>query len=130
MSRAGRGSLTKSKRRTVWERDGGRCHYCREAVPAGPQRSLDHVWPKVLGGSNRNDNLVAACIPCNEARGEATDKCRCAFCIAATKSEMASVRPPTQRTYRGGGAIASIAEVAGFRWTADGWKAYRQGDQP
>lgn len=123
MSRAGRGSLTKSKRRTVWNRDGGRCHYCHTELPLGPDCTLDHVWPKALGGSHANDNLVAACKPCNEARGEDTDKCRCDFCTAAMKAGAASPRPPVPRIHRGKGSIASLAEIAGFAWTSDGWKA-------
>ena len=123
------GGVKRSKRRTLWSRDGGRCHYCQAAVTL-TEASFDHIWPRALGGSSANDNLVTSCLPCNEGFGDDTDKCRCDFCAAAMRSELAANRPPPARTYRGRGAVATLAEIAGFRWTADGWKPYREGETP
>lgn len=33
--------------------------------------SLEHFWPRSLGGSNRLENLSLAHIRCNQARGDA-----------------------------------------------------------
>jgi 5-methylcytosine-specific restriction endonuclease McrA len=47
-------------------RDGHRCVYC--GAPDGPL-GLDHLKPRVLGGSHAVENLVTACRRCNSARG-------------------------------------------------------------
>jgi 5-methylcytosine-specific restriction endonuclease McrA len=55
-------------RRNVLRRDGHRCQYCgsRERL------TLDHVVPKSRGGPDAWDNLVAACVPCNNKKGNRT----------------------------------------------------------
>lgn len=45
----------------------GRCYYCNEKIF---RITIDHFIPKVLGGTNRRDNLVPACYECNHAKGE------------------------------------------------------------
>ena len=47
-------------------RDGSCCMYC-ERTPQndGVQVHVDHVNPRVAGGSNGEVNLVAACRDCN-----------------------------------------------------------------
>jgi 5-methylcytosine-specific restriction endonuclease McrA len=45
-----------------WE---GRCAYC-DCQPE--QITLDHVVPKVKGGTTQRLNLVPACAPCNVAK--------------------------------------------------------------
>ena len=47
----------------VLERDDYTCHYCGTVAD-----SVDHVLPKVRGGSDDEANLVAACIRCNSAK--------------------------------------------------------------
>ncbi len=55
-------------RRNVLRRDGMRCQYC------GSKESLtvDHVHPKSRGGRDTWENLVAACVPCNNRKGNRT----------------------------------------------------------
>jgi 5-methylcytosine-specific restriction endonuclease McrA len=49
-----------------WER---RCAYCGALnVPL----QMEHIVPKVRGGSNRVSNLTMACKPCNDAKGKRT----------------------------------------------------------
>lgn len=47
----------------------GRCHYCERAFFQNQytklRPTLDHLYPKALGGTNHYDNLVAACHTCN-----------------------------------------------------------------
>jgi hypothetical protein len=44
------------------------CHWC--GCPLDAQTAtLEHVIPLVRGGTNRRENLVIACSPCNGARG-------------------------------------------------------------
>jgi 5-methylcytosine-specific restriction endonuclease McrA len=55
-------------RRNVIRRDGNHCQYCgsRERL------TLDHVVPKSRGGPDTWENLVAACVPCNNRKGNRT----------------------------------------------------------
>ena len=57
--------LTLSKR-NVLKRDGHQCHYC------GTRRgrmTVDHVIPRTQGGMDSWDNLVCACLECNNLKG-------------------------------------------------------------
>ena len=55
-------------RRNILRRDSHRCQYCgsRERL------TLDHVLPKSRGGRDTWENLVAACVPCNNRKGNKT----------------------------------------------------------
>ena len=55
-------------RRNVLRRDGHRCVYCG----ATERLTLDHVLPKSRGGPDAWENLVAACTPCNNRKGNRT----------------------------------------------------------
>jgi 5-methylcytosine-specific restriction endonuclease McrA len=52
----------------LWQTTEGRCVYCNVAVPK-KQRTLEHLWPKSLGGPKALDNILPACGTCNKARG-------------------------------------------------------------
>ena len=55
-------------RRNVFRRDDHRCQYCG----AVDRLTLDHVVPKSRGGPDTWENLVAACVPCNNRKGNRT----------------------------------------------------------
>ena len=55
-------------RRNVLRRDSHRCQYCGSK----DRLTLDHVVPKSRGGPDAWDNLVAACVPCNNRKGNKT----------------------------------------------------------
>ena len=55
-------------RRNVLRRDGHRCQYCG----ATDRLTLDHVHPRSRGGADAWENLVAACVPCNNRKGNRT----------------------------------------------------------
>jgi len=55
-------------RRNVFRRDRYRCQYCGCA----DRLTLDHVLPKSRGGRDSWENLVAACVPCNNRKGNRT----------------------------------------------------------
>lgn len=57
------GSHTAADIRAQYERQRGRCFYCREKV--GKAFHVDHVLPIALGGSDGPENLVVACPSCN-----------------------------------------------------------------
>ena len=58
-------------RRTVLARDQYRCQYCGSEPPKG-HLTLDHVLPRSRGGEHTWENVVAACIPCNQRKGDRT----------------------------------------------------------
>jgi 5-methylcytosine-specific restriction endonuclease McrA len=58
-------------RRTVFLRDHYTCQYCGEVPPKG-LLTVDHVLPKVRGGTTVWENLVCACKPCNLRKGART----------------------------------------------------------
>lgn len=55
----------KVNKRTVLARDGGRCGYC-----LGKAESIDHIFPRAKGGQHEWLNVVAACLKCNNKKGD------------------------------------------------------------
>lgn len=54
-------------RKNVFRRDNHKCAYCgRGDLPF----TLDHVIPKAKGGRDTWENLVTACLPCNNKKGD------------------------------------------------------------
>lgn len=68
--RPGRLRVTFS-RANVYARDRGECQYCGKKL-ARPDSTYDHVVPRRLGGRTTWDNIVIACLPCNQAKGGRT----------------------------------------------------------
>ncbi len=71
----GRGSQQKKRwlrrrKANIFARDGGRCVWCDRPVTPGVDASLDHVTPRSKGGDNTQQNLVLACVPCNQQRAD------------------------------------------------------------
>lgn len=55
-------------RQNVFRRDRFTCQYCGQ----GSDLTLDHVVPKSRGGGDTWKNLVTACNPCNNRKGDRT----------------------------------------------------------
>lgn len=55
------------RRRQVLNQSGWRCVYCSKPLHRYTA-TIDHVWPKALGGTKARANCVAACQPCNVAK--------------------------------------------------------------
>jgi 5-methylcytosine-specific restriction endonuclease McrA len=55
-------------RKNVLRRDQNTCQYCGSR----DQLTIDHVHPKSRGGKDVWENLVAACVPCNNRKGSRT----------------------------------------------------------
>jgi 5-methylcytosine-specific restriction endonuclease McrA len=54
-------------RKNILRRDMYRCQYCGRAdVPL----TIDHIIPKSKGGDDTWENLVAACVQCNNKKGD------------------------------------------------------------
>lgn len=57
-------------RLSIYLRDGFRCLYCLKDLHGADPRdiTLDHIVPKVDGGTNEPKNLICACRTCNCTR--------------------------------------------------------------
>ena len=56
-------------RRNILKRDGFRCQYC--GTRKNPL-TVDHVIPRIQGGGDSWENLVCACVLCNNKKGSKT----------------------------------------------------------
>jgi 5-methylcytosine-specific restriction endonuclease McrA len=55
-------------RQAIFRRDGHCCQYCGSKQ----NLTLDHVIPRARGGKDTWENLVAACVGCNNRKGDRT----------------------------------------------------------
>ncbi|MEB3284658.1 MAG: HNH endonuclease [Candidatus Sericytochromatia bacterium] len=53
-------------RQAIFRRDGQACQYCGSHT----NLTLDHVIPRAKGGKDTWENLVAACVSCNNKKGD------------------------------------------------------------
>lgn len=54
----------KKRRNPVMDKTGGLCFYCG-VDGTGLRLQIDHMHPRSRGGSNKLENLIPACAPCN-----------------------------------------------------------------
>ncbi len=90
-------------RRNVLRRDDHRCQYCG----ATERLTLDHVHPKSRGGPDTWENLIAACVPCNNRKGNKTPE----------EARMALLRPPFRPSH-----VMYMRDFVGQ--DQDDWKPY------
>ncbi len=99
-------------RRNLYGRDGGRCAYCGQSVSFS-SFTIDHVYPRSLGGVTSWDNTVSACMPCNSRKGNRRPRA----------GELEPIRPPfTPRLTHA--APRNIVEKLCFRPLPESWRAY------
>jgi 5-methylcytosine-specific restriction endonuclease McrA len=63
--------LVRFSRENVYARDRGRCQYCGKKLTR-PEATYDHVLPRSQGGGTHWENIVIACVPCNQRKGGRT----------------------------------------------------------
>ena len=73
-------------RKNILARDGHRCQYC--GVTKGPM-TVDHVIPRMKRGSDTWENMVCACVKCNNKKGDRTPE----------KAGMKLLRAPKRPTF-------------------------------
>lgn len=56
------------RRWRIYQKGNGRCHICGEPLDF-TECSIDHVIPLSAGGSDDDDNLMPAHLPCNISKG-------------------------------------------------------------
>jgi 5-methylcytosine-specific restriction endonuclease McrA len=59
------------RRLRIYMRDKFRCQYCGEKKSPA-ELTLDHIYPRSRGGDNTPVNIVAACLACNNRKGNRT----------------------------------------------------------
>jgi 5-methylcytosine-specific restriction endonuclease McrA len=62
-------SVIRFSRANVYLRDDHRCQYCYQKYTER-ELTLDHVTPVVRGGRKTWENIVTACIRCNQRKGD------------------------------------------------------------
>jgi hypothetical protein len=60
------------RRREVFEKSCGKCHYCATPLALGGKWHVEHMMPRALGGRDDALNLVAACTACNLSKSDRT----------------------------------------------------------
>ena len=99
-------------RENVYARDHGKCQYCTRKITRA-EATYDHVVPRAQGGRTGWDNIVIACVPCNQAKGGRTPE------QARMKLIRVPARPRWTPFFRGAGKKASYREWLPFLSLAD-----------
>jgi hypothetical protein len=60
------------RRREIFERSQGQCHYCSAPLTLDGKWHVEHQFPRALGGGDDALNLVAACVRCNLTKSDRT----------------------------------------------------------
>lgn len=63
--------IIRFSRSNIYLRDEYTCQYCAKKFTER-QLTLDHVLPVVRGGRKNWENIVTACMPCNQRKGDRT----------------------------------------------------------
>jgi hypothetical protein len=97
-------------RENVFARDGFKCQYCIRKLSKS-ELTLDHVMPLSKGGRKNWENIVTACKPCNQRKGNRTPQQASMNILKAPEEprwlpqisfhSMSSVLPPTWKSYLG-----------------------------
>jgi 5-methylcytosine-specific restriction endonuclease McrA len=91
-------------RKNILRRDGHRCQYCGRSDLA---LTLDHIQPASRGGEETWENLVCACVECNNRKGDRTPD----------EAAMPLKRPPVRPNH-----VTFIRHVVGS--LDERWKPY------
>jgi hypothetical protein len=62
--------LTAKQRNSIFERDEGKCAYCKGIILYDEPWHIDHIQPVANGGTNDPENLTLSCVACNLKKGK------------------------------------------------------------
>jgi 5-methylcytosine-specific restriction endonuclease McrA len=88
-------------RKNIMRRDGYICQYCGSSE--GPM-TTDHVIPRRLGGADSWENLVCACVRCNNKKGDRSPR----------EADLVLIRTPRKPHYFT--FITSLSSIPDSRW--------------
>jgi len=91
-------------KKNMLKRDNFTCQYCGKKKQ---NLTIDHVVPKDLGGKDEWENLVTACVECNNKKGNRTP----------TQANMTMLKKPTKPNY-----LNYIQHFVGIK--DEKWKPY------
>jgi len=60
--------MSKEKRKQIEAKTDGRCAYCGDIYRFDGEHQVDHMIPRIQGGSSKVKNLVLACRKCNNLK--------------------------------------------------------------
>ena len=109
-----------ARRLAIYLRDGLACCYCGATIEDGARLTLDHVTPLSRRGTNKESNLVTACLSCNSSRGNRKVEDFCAavagYLNHGIKAEtiLSFIRETTKRKLDIAAAKELIARRGGF----------------
>ncbi len=91
-------------RNNIIKRDNHRCQYCGKIAAS---MTVDHIIPRKRGGKDTWENLVSACLKCNNKKGDRTPE----------QAGMALLRPPKRPNH-----LTYIQRFVGAN--ESGWRRY------
>lgn len=115
-------SYTNDQKRRALDRSGGKCHLCGTQLHLGAYGKrdspfgwhMDHSVAKARGGHPTNENnLRAACIPCNVSKGAGTNG-RVRAQAGRTRSPLTERERTAARTTQGVAGLTAGAAVGAF----------------
>lgn len=97
-------------RKNIFSRDKWTCQYCGFKSKDPKKLTIDHVYPKCLGGGWQWTNLTTACSSCNSKKGNMTPK----QCGMQPKNK--PIKPTTKQSILRIVALADDGSVMWDRW--------------
>lgn len=114
--------FTDDQLNNIFDRTDGKCHLCWDKLKwhnyanfgESGAWEVDHSNPKANGGTDRANNLYAACITCNRSKGSKSTKSqrRKHGYSRAPKSRQARIQTWTTWTVLGAATLVTIGLIA------------------
>lgn len=115
MSKSGnKFSFTKKSR--IFAKTDGRCGYCGTLLDI-ERFAIDHIHPKIEGGSNDDENLLPVCWSCNSGKGTKSIEDYRLFAMVKEATGGVTVFGMVQATYlRDVGALPALGINDNFKF--------------
>lgn len=80
----------------IFQAQGGRCYLCQCVFSAHLPTTVDHVLPRARGGRTAR-NILLACSPCNNAKGDRPPTARELDYLAEVNATLMGIEPAERR---------------------------------